>query len=418
MDGQTPEPGKVQGTAEEEWGSPRSQQHSPQTAPPLLQRVQGKIGAQTQQPRPPPTQKAPQQSAPSHPDASMDGLGRDPFSSQSQEEPLTPREACLDMSPLSVSPDRAVLFNNSPASSTDRQMAEIAEIALSQNSSIQPQTSVPTAYSGDAVLLARFSALLQQELSKACTIITTGIKDDFQNIGERLDTIDSKMDGTIKRVNQNSRMISSLQDQLDQANAKIEDLENRSRRYNFRVRGLPESINDLEEVVHDLMKDLIPDFATHQLELDRVHRALTAPRPDGLPRDVIVKPHFYRVKEKIMLEARNKSDISLQGNKVQIFADISQATIQKRRQLKPLLTHLINHQIKYRWSFPFRLSFTYRGKSHSFASFQSGEELLLELGIINRDSHHPESPNDDGRPVSPLWSQQRRSNTRKSHPFT
>lgn len=113
-------------------------------------------------------------------------------------------------------------------------MAEIAELALSQNSiGSEQQPPPPAAYSGDSVLLARFSALLQQELTKACQLITAEMKHDFNDIGDRLDTIESKMDGTVRKVNQNSSMIASLQDQLDQANAKIEDQENRSRRYNF-----------------------------------------------------------------------------------------------------------------------------------------------------------------------------------------
>lgn len=94
-------------------------------------------------------------------------------------------------------------------------------------------------------------------------------------------------------------MISSLQAQLDQAQAKIEDLKNRSRR--FRVRGLPESVVDVEVAVQALMEELMPDISPHQLEIDRVHRLLTAPRPDGLPRDIIVKLHFYRIKEKVMV---------------------------------------------------------------------------------------------------------------------
>lgn len=247
---------------------------------------------------------------------------RDPFSSQSQEGPPSPQSEHPQLSPLSGYSDSPLLFTDSPASSTDRQMAEFAEIALSQNSAVFSQPPAPvTTYSGDTVLLARFSALLQQELSKACTIIPTGMKDDFQNIGERLDIIESKMDGTVKQVNQNSKTITSLQDQLDQANAKIEGLENRSRRYNFRIRGLPESETDLEESIHALMKQLIPDISPYQLELDRVHRALTTPRPDGLPRDVIVKPNFYCIKEKIMLEARHQGDISISGHSIQIFAD-------------------------------------------------------------------------------------------------
>lgn len=47
------------------------------------------------------------------------------------------------------------------------------------------------------------------------------MKNDFHCIGKWLDIIEAKIDGTVKGVNQNSTMISSLQEQLDQVNAKI-----------------------------------------------------------------------------------------------------------------------------------------------------------------------------------------------------
>lgn len=156
------------------------------------------------------------------------------------------------------------------------------------------------------------------------------MKGDFQSIGERLDTIESKMDGTVGRVNQNTTPISSLQEQLDQANTKIEDLEKRSWRYNLRIRGLSESVTDLEDAFLFRMQVLIHEISPHHLEIDTVHRVLTAPRPDGLPRDVLVKPHFYRLKEKIMSEARIMGDITLLGHNIPKFTVISQLTIQKR----------------------------------------------------------------------------------------
>lgn len=96
-------------------------------------------------------------------------------------------------------------------------------------------------------------------------------------------------------------MTAELQGQLKDAYAKIEALENRSRSYNVRVRGLPETHTDQ---VHALMKELTPDISPLQLEVDRIHRALMGPRSDGLPQDVIVKPHYYRVKEKLMMATR------------------------------------------------------------------------------------------------------------------
>lgn len=174
---------------------------------------------------------------------------------------------------------------------------------------------------------------------------------------------------------------------------------------------MPESVNDLEAVVHTLMQDLITNIFPHHMEIDRAHRALTAPRSDDHPRDVIVKP-YYKIKEKMMAEARGRGDISLLGHSVQLFADISQLTIQKRRSLKPLLTHLMNRHIKYRWSFPFQLSFTYKGKTHSFVNFQDKEGILLELGLISRDSSST-SPQRKDRPISSIWSQQGRSSSSK-----
>lgn len=114
-------------------------------------------------------------------------------------------------------------------------------------------------------------------------------------------------------------------------------------------------------------------FLHSHLEIDSVYHALTAPRPDK----------------------------------------ISQLTIQKRRLLKPLLVHLTNRHIKYRWSFPFRLSFTHKGKAHSF---DDREEILLDIGLIIRDSSSLSSQQARDQPISPIWSQQGRSSSKRPSP--
>lgn len=238
-------------------------------------------------------------------------------------------------------------------------MAEMTNLIFSQSS---PDRELPApqpmSYAGDAALLAHFSAMLQQELSKDCSIITTDLKRDIQGIGERFELIETKVAETVTKVNQNSTMITDLQDRLEEAYTKIEDLENRSRRYNVRLRSLPENHTDLEEAMRELMKELIPDITVRHMEINRIHRVLTAPRSDGLPRNIIIKPHCYRIKEKLMLAARNRPDLSLFGAPIQLFTDLAPSTVQKRR--KPLLQQLMNSQIKYRWAFPFKLSFSYK----------------------------------------------------------
>lgn len=161
---------------------------------------------------------------------------------------------------------------------------------------------------------------------------------------------------------------------------------NRLRRYNFGIRGLPESEKDVHASVKCLIKSLIPDIAEHRLELDRAHRALQPPRSDGLPRDIIVKPHFYSVKEEVIRRSRGSENLKLLGHRIQIFADLSPYTVQKRHSLKPLLQLLLEKEVTYRWSFLLRLNFfSFRNKSYSFSSFAEGERLLLQLGLITQE---------------------------------
>lgn len=78
-------------------------------------------------------------------------------------------------------------------------------------------------------------------------------------------------------------MITELHNRLEEAYNKIDDLENRTRRYNFRIRGLPETVKDLSSITHSLMQSAIPDIDEIHLEIDHIHRALVPPNLTGLP---------------------------------------------------------------------------------------------------------------------------------------
>lgn len=239
-----------------------------------------------------------------------------------------------------------------------------------------------------------------------------------------MEIIESNLESTISRTNQNTTSIQTLQEQLETANAKIDDLENRNRRYNFWVRGLPESYKDIPETIKSFIKDLQPETPQHRLELDRAHRALRPPRADGLPRDIVVKPHFFSIKEEVMRKSRSMSEIVFQGHRLQIFADLSPSTIQKRRTLKPLLQILMDRDIKYWWLFPFQLKLLHKGKAYTFGSLQEGEKLFLQLGFIYRDptARHPgNQPNAAKRhlptsPLNPVWEKARTKKSKETNP--
>lgn len=75
--------------------------------------------------------------------------------------------------------------------------------------------------------------MLDRGLSSIAAKITGETKADLQNLGSRMEVIESKLDATLTRANQNTDRIKDIQDQLETALSKIDDLENRLRRYNF-----------------------------------------------------------------------------------------------------------------------------------------------------------------------------------------
>lgn len=158
---------------------------------------------------------------------------------------------------------------------------------------------------------------------------------------------------------------------------------NHSRRCNFCICGIPESIRDIYDVAHSLMLNALPNADAYHLEIDRIHRVLSIPKPDGLPRDILVNPHFYNTKNAIMRYARENPNLKYKGFQYQIFTDIAPITIQKRKALKPLLLPLVSHNMPYHWAYPFRLSFTFEGKNYPFSIISGGEQLLMELGLIS-----------------------------------
>lgn len=151
---------------------------------------------------------------------------------------------------------------------------------------------------------------------------------------------------------------------------------------------------------------------------------LHPPRSDGLPRDIVVKPHYYGVKEEVKHTSRNASQLSIKGHPIQVFADLSLYTIKRRRTLKPLLEVLTQKSIKYRWSFPFRLSLVYKGKTHGLSTLQEGERLLDHLGLISRDPASSSGHKNSGSakrlapqsPIALMWQKQLPKRSKDFHP--
>lgn len=116
--------------------------------------------------------------------------------------------------------------------------------------------------------------------------------------------------------------------------------------------------------------------------MDRIHSTLAPKKAEGPPRDIITKFHFNRTKEQLLAADRERNDLSFQGHKYQLFADLSQLTTTKRNAMKPQLLALQNHHIIYQWGFPFSIRFVYQGSKYICRSVEELQQTLQDPHLV------------------------------------
>ncbi|CAH2330165.1 Hypothetical predicted protein [Pelobates cultripes] len=144
------------------------------------------------------------------------------------------------------------------------------------------------------------------------------------------------MEDLVDAHNASAEHLKSLTDQIQKCEAKLMDLEDRSRRSNIRLRGIPETVlpADLPSYVHSFFKLLTPEIPTDMLLLDRLHRVLKPQHiATSLPRDVLLKAHYFHVKDLLMRRSRTVKDLPAEYTSIKMFSDLSAATLKHRKNL-------------------------------------------------------------------------------------
>ncbi|XP_077341435.1 uncharacterized protein LOC143986902 [Lithobates pipiens] len=148
-------------------------------------------------------------------------------------------------------------------------------------------------------------------------------------------------------------------------NRHLEDLDNRGRRCNIRVRGVPETVapDQIPSALRSIFNNLLENPADTPIDFVCAHRALRArPAEAAPPRDIICCLQSFPLKEEILNQARKNALIQFNDSELALYQDLSPITLQNRRALRPLLEVLRERGIVYKWRFPFALQATVNGR--------------------------------------------------------
>lgn len=117
--------------------------------------------------------------------------------------------------------------------------------------------------------------------------------------------------------------------------SKTEDMENRARRNNLRLVGLPEGAEGTQPMI-DYIQHMLPVWlgldGTRSFTLERAHRTLARPRPDQ-NRAVIIRFLRFQDREFVVNTSRQRS-LSHDDHKIFFAQDLSAETMKARSPFK------------------------------------------------------------------------------------
>lgn len=244
-------------------------------------------------------------------------------------------------------------------------------------------------------------ATLVIELEKARSDITTALQTALLPIQTTLDAVKRQVESFEARFTDTEGVLSDHSDRITAVETTVEELqatvlglakeneelkdtldgyENRQRRSNLRVLGIPEDSErgqcPLKFMSELLVKALNDSSFTKPPELERCHRAGAKPGAGARPRPFVMCFHRYPEKEQVLQLAIQKRQLSYEGKKILIFPDYSTRLATKRGAYKKVKTRLYERGIKFSLRYPATLVVYFNGTRHSFSTAEAAEAFF------------------------------------------
>ncbi|KAI2648562.1 Beta-1,4 N-acetylgalactosaminyltransferase 1 [Labeo rohita] len=150
--------------------------------------------------------------------------------------------------------------------------------------------------------------------------------------------------------------------------AKLDDLENRSRRNNIRVIDIPKGSKGSH--LSAFIETLLLTVTYKKPDVDRAHRSLAPlPKPNQASRTFITRKLIFRL-------AREKGQVLYKGVRIHFYPDVSAEVTKQRAAFYQVKAQLRGAGIEFDWLFPARLQINHFGTRHFFDCLQRALEFV------------------------------------------
>ncbi len=147
-----------------------------------------------------------------------------------------------------------------------------------------------------------------------------------------------QVDSVQAAAREDRRTVTDLRNQLERLTEKMTDIEDRSRRNNVRLVGLPEG-SDMAGFLRVNLSKWIPSLKGRNIEVDRAHRVYDGRKNSDRLRTLIFRVLRWHDRSEILIGARQAYPVKCTQDNVTLlfFPDFSPATATRRKSLDPVL---------------------------------------------------------------------------------
>ncbi|MGH0137335.1 UNVERIFIED_CONTAM: hypothetical protein FKN15_073935 [Acipenser sinensis] len=162
---------------------------------------------------------------------------------------------------------------------------------------------------------------------------------------------------------------------MEQTPETISDLENRGRRKNIRIVGVPENTEgrDMKSFLNSLLRKCLGLDIDNMFEIKRAHRSL-GPKPssEGRPLQIMCKGDRAT-------GGLREGGVEWQKNRVFFFQDLSQDVMLRCKKFDEVKRSLQEKGIRYTMLYPAIMKVSVNGTQHRFSSVADIRSFLSTL---------------------------------------
>lgn len=224
---------------------------------------------------------------------------------------------------------------------------------------------------------------LKGDMAKQSTDMLKAINDikgDIQLHSQRINETEERISQTEDDVSSLQGKVKILEKTVETLCDRITEQEDRSRRSNLRLVGLPEKAegSDMCGFLEKWLRDIGEDFTMSPI-IERAHRIGPINPKSTLPRVVIMKFLNYRDREATLRTARRMTEVRYENQRVAFFPDLSTETRKLQQRFNGVKTQLRALNIRYGMLYPAHLIITHNDKRRIFKSVAEAEEYVQEI---------------------------------------